>query len=206
MQADFALRPSKGADSAKTQEQLLQRLAKFVEDYPQGEDTPDALIQLGMVSELMGKETEAKNWYKQLVKNHPDKKAFVDKAEGALRRFDLEGKPLELTAPMSNGSRFDISNLHGKVVVVYYWDRSNQQSIGDFARLRELLRVYGGKGLELVCINLDNSPPLAGANLENPPGTPIAPAGGLETPLANPYGILVLPTIFFIRQYSKVLS
>ena len=47
----------KGTDSAKSQEQLLQRLAKFVEDYPQGEDTPDALMQLGMVSELMGRES-----------------------------------------------------------------------------------------------------------------------------------------------------
>lgn len=206
MQADFALRPSKGKDSAQTQEQLLQRLAKFVEDYPQGEDTPDALIQLGMVSELMGKETEAKNWYKQLVKNHPDKKSFVDKAEGALRRFDLEGKPLELTAPMSNGSRFDISSMHGKVVVVYYWDRSNQQSIGDFARLRELIRVYGGKGLELVCINLDNSPPLAGGNLENAPGTQIAQAGGLESALANQYGIVVLPTMFLVGPDGKVVS
>jgi tetratricopeptide (TPR) repeat protein len=206
MQADFALRPSKSSDSAQTQNQLLQRLAKFVEDYPQGEDTPDALIQLGMVSELMGKETEAKNWYKQLIKNHPDKKSFVDKADGALRRFDLEGKSLELTAPMTNGSRFDMNSLHGKVVIVYYWDRSNQQSIGDFARLRELLRVYGSKGLELVCINLDNSPPLASANSENPPGMQIAQAGGLESALANQYGIVVLPTMFLVGQDGKVVS
>jgi tetratricopeptide (TPR) repeat protein len=205
MQADFASRPSKGVDSAVTQEQLLKRLAKFVEDYPQGEDTPDALIQLGMVSELMGKETEAKNWYKQLVKNHPDKKAFVDKAEGALRRFELEGKTLELTAPTSNGSRFDITSLHGKVVIVYYWDRSNQQSIGDFARMRELLRQYGAKGLELVCINLDNSPPLAGGN-ESVPGTQIAQAGGLDSPLANQYGIVVLPTMFLVGPDGKVVS
>jgi hypothetical protein len=206
MQADFALRPNKSSESAKTQEQLLERLAKFVQDYPQGEDTPDALIQLGMVSELMGKETEAKNWYKQLVKNHPDKKSFVDKAEGALRRFELEGKPFELTASLANGTRFDIGNLRGKVVIVYYWDRSNQQSIGDFARLRELLRVYGAKGLELVCINLDNSPPLAESAPVSAPGTQIAQAGGLESALANQYGIVVLPTMFLVGQDGKVVS
>ncbi len=206
MQADFALRPTKGTDSAKTQEQLLQRLAKFVEDYPQGEDTPDALMQLGMVSELMGKETEAKNWYKQLIKNHADKKSFVSKAEGALRRFELEGKALELTAPTLSGSRFDINSLHGKVVVIYYWDSSNQQSIGDFARLKELLRLYGSKGLELVCINLDNSPPLAGGPMERAPGTQIAQAGGLESALANQYGIVVLPTMFLVGPDGKVVS
>jgi hypothetical protein len=107
---------------------------------------------------------------------------------------------------MSSGSRFDISSMHGKVVIVYYWDRSNQQSIGDFARLRELLRQYGAKGLELVCINLDNSPPLAGANLESAPGTQIAQAGGLDSPLANQYGIVVLPTMFLVGPDGKVVS
>jgi hypothetical protein len=206
MQADFALRPTKSSESAKSQEQLLQRLAKFVEDYPQGEDTPDALMQLGMVSELMGKETEAKNWYKQLIKNHPDKKAYVSKSEGALRRFDLEGKTLELTGTSTTGSHFDISSLHGKVVVIYYWDSSSQQSIGDFARMKELLRVYGGKGLEIVCINLDSSPPLAGSSLSSGPGIQLFQPGGLESSLANQYGIVVLPTMFLVGPDGKVVN
>ena len=206
MQADFALRPTKSTDSAKSQEQLLQRLAKFVEDYPQGEDTPDALMQLGMVSELMGRETEAKNWYKQLIKNHPDKKAFVGKAEGALRRFELEGKALQLTGSSITGSHFDIGSLHGKVVVVYYWDSSNQQSIGDFARMKELLRLYGGKGLEIVCINLDSSPPLAGSALSSGPGIQLFQPGGLESSLANQYGIVVLPTMFLVGPDGKVVN
>ena len=212
MQADFALRPTKGADSAMSQEQLLKRLAKFVEDYPQGEDTPDALMQLGMVSELMGRETEAKNWYKQLIKNHADKKSFVAKAEGALRRFDLEGQPLELAGSSITGTRFDISSLRGKVVVVYYWDSSNQQSIGDFARMKELLRVYGdesraqSKRLEIVCINLDSSPPVAGASLSSGPGIQLFQPGGLESSLANQYGIVVLPTMFLVGPDGKVVS
>ena len=206
MQADFALRPAKSPESAKSQEQLLQRLAKFVEDYPQGEDTPDALMQLGMVSELMGRETEAKNWYKQLIKNHPDKKAFVGKAEGALRRFELEGKALLLTGSSITGSHFDIGSLHGKVVVVYYWDSSNQQSIGDFARMKELLRLYGSKGLEIVCINLDSSPPLAGSALSSGPGVQLFQPGGLESSLANQYGIVVLPTMFLVGPDGKVVN
>src|SRR5438445_3231457 len=212
MQADFALRPGKSTESAKSQEQLLQRLAKFVEDYPQGEDTPDALMQLGMVSELMGRETEAKNWYKQLIKNHPDKKAFVSKAEGALRRFELEGKALQLTGSSITGSHFDIGSLHGKVVVVYYWDSSNQQSIGDFARMKELLLVYGdesraqSKRLEIVCINLDSSPPVAGSSLSTGPGIQLFQPGGLESSLANQYGIVVLPTMFLVGPDGKVVS
>ena len=82
MQADFALRPAKGSESAKSQEQLLERLAKFVQDYPQGEDTPDALMQLAMVSELMGKETEAKRQelYVERMQKMPELDAAVRKA------------------------------------------------------------------------------------------------------------------------------
>jgi glutamate synthase domain-containing protein 3 len=46
---------------------------KFVKVYPKSEDTADAMLQLGMVCEFLGKEVEAKNWYAQLAKNFADK-------------------------------------------------------------------------------------------------------------------------------------
>ena len=134
------------------------------------------------------------------------------KAEGAQRRFDLEGQTLELAGSSITGTRFDISSLRGKVVVVYYWDSSNQQSIGDFARMKELLRVYGdesraqSKRLEVVCINLDSSPPVAGASLSGGPGIQLFQPGGLESSLANQYGIVVLPTMFLVGPDGKVVS
>src|SRR5256885_12750859 len=50
-------------DLAKLQEAWRERLKQFVEQYPIAEDAPDAVMQLGMVSEFVNKETEAKNWY-----------------------------------------------------------------------------------------------------------------------------------------------
>jgi hypothetical protein len=91
-------------------------------------------------------------------------------------------------------------------VVIYYWDSSSQQSIGDFARMKELLRVYGGKGLEIVCINLDSSPPLANGPMSNGPGIQLFQPGGLESSLANQYGIVVLPTMFLVGPDGKVVS
>ena len=62
----------------KLQDQWLQRLAKFVETYPQAEDAPGAkplfIAQLGMVSEFVNKEVDAKKWYEMLDKQfhaHP---------------------------------------------------------------------------------------------------------------------------------------
>jgi hypothetical protein len=209
MSADYGTKLAKGGpEFAKVQEQWLTRLSKFVTDFPKAEDTPDALMQLGMVSEFLGKETEAKKWYQFLAANYADKKALTDKAQGALRRLDLEGKPLELVAATGAGQSFNIASLRGKVVVVYYWASWNQQSVGDFARLKLLLGNYASKGLELVCINLDNAPPVAGGPLQaqDLPGTQLYQPGGLDSPLATQYGIMVLPNMFLVGRDGNVAS
>src|SRR5262249_32583067 len=58
MQADYAAKLAGPTNNnfGKVQEEWLARLAKFVQEYPRAEDTPDALLQLGMVSEFVGKE------------------------------------------------------------------------------------------------------------------------------------------------------
>jgi hypothetical protein len=208
LSADYAVKLAKGGkDFAKVQEEWLSMLAKFVQTYPQAEDTPDALLQLGMVSEFMGKEIEAKKWYQQLTTNFADKKPMSEKAAGALRRLDLEGKPLELTGASADGKTFNIASLQGKVVVVYYWASWNQQSVGDFARLKVLLNKYSSRGVELVCVNLDNTPPEA----NNPdraamPGIQLFAPGGLDSPLAAQHGIMVLPNMFLVGKDGKVVS
>ena len=75
MQADYAVHVNQGTGSkekedsfAKVQQAWVDRLTKFVETYPKADDTPDALLQLGMVSEFLNKDVEAKNWYLALSK------------------------------------------------------------------------------------------------------------------------------------------
>jgi hypothetical protein len=206
MSADYAMKLADiGPDFAKVQEQWLARLAKFVQDYPKAEDTPDALLQLGMVSEFMNKETEAKKWYQMLATGFADKKPLSDKAAGALRRIELEGKPLELAGTTMDNKQFDIRTMSGKVVVVYYWASWNQQHVGDFARLKALMSAHPGK-VEVVCVNLDNGPPQAGAGSGGNPGVQLGHSGGLDGPLATHYGILVLPNIFLVGPDGKVAS
>jgi hypothetical protein len=206
MSADYAVKLADvGPDFAKVQEQWLGRLAKFVQDYPKAEDTPDALLQLGMVSEFMGKEIEAKKWYQMLASQFADKKPLSDKAAGALRRLELEGKPLELAGATADGKSFDIRTMSGKIVIVYYWASWNQQHVGDFARLKLLLSSYAGK-VELVCVNVDNAPPQAGTDRNAYPGIQLVHAGGLDGPLATHYGVLVLPNIFLVGKDGKVVS
>ncbi len=207
LSAEYAVKLVNPADSMKVQQQWLEKLAKFVEAYPRAEDTPDALLQLGMVSEFAGKEGEAKKWYEHMLKHFADH-AFAVKARGALRRLDLEGKPLELTGALLEGGSFHLGQLRGKVVAVYYWASWNQQCVGDFAKMKLLLDTYGSKGLALVTVNLDNTAHEAMDFLRRAPapGKHLHMAGGLESKLATDYGVLVLPNLFLVDRDGKVIS
>ncbi len=192
----------------KVQDQWLQRLSKFVQAYPTAEDAPEAIMQLGMVSEFINKEIEAKKWYETLTKQfstHP----LAAKAAGAMKRLDLEGKVLELAGPTMDGGNFNISQLRGKMVIVYYWASWNKErTVGDFAVLKSLLNTYASRGVELVCVNLDNTAAEANAFLQRSPVpfVQIFQPGGLESPQATQYGVMVLPNLFLVDKDGKVAS
>lgn len=212
LSADYAMKLQnpeiKPADMQKLQDAWKDTLAKFVQDYKTAEDTPDALMQLGMVNEFVGKETEAKNWYAELVKNFA-KNPLAPKAEGAVRRLTCEGQDFELTSQVLGGTAaFDVKNLKGKTVVVYYWASWNTQCVADFAKLKQVMTSYAPKGVELVCVNLDNSAPEAVKFLQTNAigGTHLHQKGGLESPPAIHYGVMVLPNLFVVDGKGKVAN
>ena len=210
LQADYAARISKpGEDFSKIQSDWVAKLTQFVQAYPKAEDTPDALLQLGMVSEFLGKEVEAKNWYNQIVKNFAGKPQTA-KAAGSIRRLESEGQPLSLVGTLlGNPSQtFDLTSIRDKMVIVYYWASWNGQTVGDFAKLKLIQDTYAAKGLELVCVNLDNTQEEATTFLKRSPITAqhLYQSGGLEGKLATDYGIQVLPHVFLIGKDGKVVG
>jgi hypothetical protein len=209
MSADNAAKLSKpGPDIAKVQEKWIEKLTNFVSTYSKAEDTPEALMQLGMVNEFINKEIEAKKWYARLAGDFAQDPMAI-KAQGALRRLELEGKPFELSGTMLNGAAFNFGQLQGRTVVVYYWASWNDSRCKtDFATLKVLLDTYGAKGLELVCVNLDNTKEEASRFLQSTPapGVHLHEDGGLNSSLATKYGIMVLPNLFLVDKDGKVSS
>ncbi len=192
---------------AKIQDDLCVALKQFVTKYPQGEDTPDALLQVGMINEFGGKESDAKVSYAALVKDyaqHP----LAPKANGALKRLGLEGQPLELAGPTFGGGQFNIAQFKGKIVVAFYWASWNASTEGDFTKLKALLTTYGPKDVVLVTVNLDQNQQGAVHLVQKAqlPGQHVFGAAGLDDPLATNYGIMVLPNIFLVGKDGKVVS
>ncbi len=183
MQADYAIRVNQGTGTkekeesfSKVQQAWVDRLTKFVEAYPKADDTPDALLQLAMVCEFLNKDVEAKNWYLVLEKNFADTPQG-HKALGSIKRLGSEGQPFKLAGPtLADPSVvYDVEQVHGKVVVVYYWASWNSQSAADFNKLKAMMDTEG-KEVELVAVNLDNTikeaprlPDAASPAVERPP-------------------------------------
>jgi hypothetical protein len=188
-------------------EPWLKRLGKFIKDYPTAEDAAEALLAAGWVSEMAGKEVEAKNWYGQLAKDFADTPQGA-KGKGALRRINLEGSELALAGPTLDGGTFDVAKLRGKVVIVYYWYSWKGGPVGDFAKLKQLLDTYGKQGLELVTVNLDNSAKEAAdfAKKQGAPGTHLFQEGGMDSKYAVEYGVMMMPNLFLVGKDGKVVS
>jgi tetratricopeptide (TPR) repeat protein len=197
----------KKSDGVLVQKELLERLSKFVQDHPRADNAPDALEQLGMISELMGEDAQAKKWYETFVKTYPTHPKAA-KMNGARERLDLKGKDLVLAGPTLTGSPFDVRTLKNKIVVVYYWASWNQQSADDLAKLKTLQGTYASKGLEVICVNLDSTAEEAKRFLAGKlaPTTHLFEPGGLSSKLGEQYGILVLPTMFLVGKDGKVIS
>jgi thiol-disulfide isomerase/thioredoxin len=209
LNADHAVRlASSGADFAKDQETWGRQLEEFVKKFPDAEDTPDGLLQLGLARELVGKEDEARRWYRQLADQFSAVQQGV-KAAGALRRLDLAGKPLELTARVAGkDSPVDMTRWRGKVVIVYYWASWCSQYVEDFEQLKKLVADHGNENVTLLGINLDNQTASSQELVRKMtvPGSHLFQPGGLDSVPAVQYGILTLPTTFLVGKDGKVVS
>jgi peroxiredoxin len=208
--AEFArpLTEGKGEALVKVQEQWMAKLQGFVEAFPKAEDTADALMHLAMGHEFGGKDKEevAKRYYQQLCTNFPEHPA-APKAKGAMRRLTLDGQPFELAGPKLDGGAFNIAQLKGKAVIVYYWASDCQTCAADFARLKQ----FSAKGVEVVGVSLDDQAAQAQqfVKTNSVAGVQLFQAGengGMNSPLATQYGIMGLPHILLVGRDGRVIS
>jgi thiol-disulfide isomerase/thioredoxin len=210
LQAEYsvALNKASGEEFSKIQQDWLDKLTAFVKSYPKADDAADAMLQLGMVCEFLGKEVEAKNWYNQLAKNFAGKPQAV-KGEGAARRLGLEGQTMSLGGPVlgSADTTYDIEQLKGKVVIVYYWASWNGQASSDFAKLKAIADKSEGQ-VAILGVNVDGKAEEGKtfADKNGAPGTHLHTPGGLDSKLASQYGVMVLPSVIVVGKDGKVVN
>src|SRR5690606_25753574 len=71
MLADYSnrLQESEPEKRQDVQKWWISSLGEYIQEYPDGEDTPDAMLQLAITEEFSGRLKEALEWYHKLAKD-----------------------------------------------------------------------------------------------------------------------------------------
>lgn len=208
--AEFTIALQQAADNdarTKVQDQWLKDLEEFIDAYPKSDDAPNAALQLAVANEFAGKLDKAKTWYGKLTADYAES-ADAPRAAGALKRLDLNGKPLVLSGSGLAGGKIDVQQLRGKKVLVLFWSTWCKPCAEDLPQIKALYEEHNAKGFEVVGINLDVEKGAVGPYLtQNRVRWPqIYEPGGLDSPLAKGFGIISLPTMFFVEADGKVTN
>ena len=143
------------ADFAKIQQQWLVDLEQFVKDYPSSSDAAEAMLQLAVAKEFAGQDKDALTWYSRIAAEFPDT-AVATKANGAKRRIESVGQPLQLEGKDLSGQTVSISGQRGKVVLVHYWATWCEPCKQDLSLLKDMLAKYGKDKMALIGVNVDS--------------------------------------------------
>ena len=217
LMAEYAVR-LKSDDTAKTadegrkareatQKWWFEQLEGFARQWPKSEDAPDAVVQLAISYELMGRIDDAKAWYDRLAKDYPTTAGGV-KAQGALRRLTLTGNKLQLAGKSVLGQNISAAQYQGKVLLVVFWASYARPFTDDLPKVQEAYTKYQQNGFEILGVNLDPdgsavAPYLKehGITWQNLRDTP--PEAG-QQPGDFGFGIVSVPTMFIVNKDGTV--
>ena len=217
MQAEYYVNLQQAEEDKEKQAEIqkawLEGLDDFVKKYPNSDDSDDAMVMLGTHEELQGRSKEATEWYQKLLKEKP-KSEMATRAQGALRRLKLTGQVLSLSGPGLDGGTIDIKSLKGQVVLVVFWASEYKVCEEDIPQLRALYQDNKAKGFEIVGVALDfeksTAMPFVQKNKMNwkhlYQPNPTTQTGGLNSPIAESFGIISLPTMFLVDKEGKVVN
>ncbi|MCH2210154.1 MAG: redoxin domain-containing protein [Fuerstiella sp.] len=206
--AEYAVRLQNSREEeqrAATQEWWLNELEKYAKKWPKSDDAADAVIQLAISLEIMGRLDDARGWYNRLAANHPRTNGGI-RARGALRRLDLTGKTLELSGPSLNGQNIAASQFQGRVLLVVFWATWATPYAKDLPTIETVYTKHRKAGFEILGVNLDPNAAALKPFIDKYGGrwNHIRDAGGMDGKLARDFGIVSMPTMFLVDRKGIV--
>jgi hypothetical protein len=211
IQAEYTRRMTVGGeDIPKAQAFLAKRLMQFALKYPKAPEAIKAVQECAQLCETLGRKEDACRCYRYLMHQYPGQ-SLARRAEGALWRLGLGGERVVLNFPSlyaasaTSSPLFDMNDLVGKEVVVYFWSSAFAQVTEDLSRLKQLGDKFQRQGLELVYVNVDEDTAkakefLAGRLMV---GTHLHSPGGLNT-VSERFGIDSLPHLLLIGREGNL--
>ncbi len=146
----------------------------------------------------------------EAITNSHDHQAtrHIQELKGTVRRLTLVGRTMDFTGTKMDGSRFDVTELRGKVVLVDFWATWCGPCLGEVPNMRRNFARYHDRGFEIVGVSMDEDRDALVTHLakENYPWTTLHDSLKLDQHVAVEYGITSLPTLILIDRQGKVVS
>jgi thiol-disulfide isomerase/thioredoxin len=185
---------------------VLERLSKYVRDYPASDFAPGMYARLIESAEEEGKLGDAESYLEQLRKHHPTH-VLTEMAEAKVRRLRGVGKPFELSFTSTDGRKVDVQKLRGKVVLVDFWASWCMPCRAGMPHLKELYRKHGPKKLEILGISLDQSREQMDAYLKDASVPwPIFFDSVASNDFARKWAVEQIPTYFLVDKKGLLRS
>ena len=194
------------SNAGELQSKWLTDLAAFVAAHPKSADTAEALYQLGMNLEFIGKSEEAAKWYQQLATNFPNASP-TKKASGALRRLGSVGKPIALRGDAQGGA-VDIASpqYRGKVVLIHYWTTLGDRWKDDMVLLKDFYTKKGPREFDIIGVCLDDNPEAAKQYVAQNKLPWKQVYENLDGRLATEMGVITLPLMVLVDPKGNVVN
>ena len=187
-------------DSARA---LSGAIAKFLETHPEDNRAPALKLTEAQAMETFEPE-RARALYEETAKEEDND--IAEAAKSGLAMMEMRTKPLELSFTAVDGSKVDLADLRGKVVLVDFWATWCPPCIEEAPALVEAYEKFKDQGFEIVGISLDqDKSALEKFTEENKMTWPQFFDGkGWDNELAKRFEIQSVPTMWLLDREGKL--
>ena len=193
------------AQSSIDRDALLSRARKFQAAHPEDRRLPQIFAE---VATLFDSQPATKR--KLLLEAQPLARdgQLQSRIADDLRRVELIGQPLALSAASTDGKTIDIADYRGRVVIVCFFATWSPPSILALDAIKRSVAAFPKERIEVLGVSLDTKPEPLGELLKSQAVEwPVVRDGqGWESPLIRGFGINSLPTVWLLDRKGQLRS